>query len=191
MADEKALRAGRRTQPRRSVGRRVLCTALHEKGQALVEFAIVVPLLMLLVLGIVDFGLAYNYKNDQTSLANQALRYAVVPPPCTPCGGQSIEDYVRTTADSHQLEFGNSGDFGIQQQPDGFGVHITFCLPNGSTGQEGQPLEAKATSTYNWLPFLHLGSVVIESSAIGRIEPGASYAPGVSQYATTYPLDKC
>jgi hypothetical protein len=188
MADEKALRADRRTHPRRSVGQRLLCAALHEKGQALVEFAIVVPLLMLLVLGIVDFGLAYNYKNDQTSLANQAVRYGVVNQ-CAPCQpGQTIEDYVKTTADSGNLENGSpSGSFGIQQP----GVTITFCLPNGSNGQEGEPLEAKATSTYNWLPFLNLGSVTIESSAIGRIEPGASYVAGVSPYAKTYTLGPC
>jgi hypothetical protein len=188
MADDKALGAGCRTHPRGSASRRLLSAALHEKGQALVEFAIVVPLLLLLVLGIADFGLAYNYKNDQTSLANQALRYAVVPPPCTPCGGQPIESYIKTTAVSGNLQNGNpSGSFGIQQP----GVTITFCLPNGSTGQAGEPLEAKATSSYNWLPFLNLGNVTIESTAIGRIEPGASYQPGVSAYAQSYPLVGC
>jgi hypothetical protein len=188
MADEKALGAGRTTDSRRSAGRQLLAAALHEKGQALLEFAIVVPLLLLLVLGIADFGLAYNYKNDQTSLANQALRYGVVNQ-CAPCmSGQTIEDYVKTTADSGNLENGNTpGSFGIQQP----GVTITFCLPNGSTGHAGEPLEAKATSTYDWLPFLNLGSVTIESSAIGRIEPGADYQPGVSPYAKTYPLVAC
>src|SRR5262249_48954447 len=135
MADPRRWGAVRMTRPRRSVVRCLRGAALHEKGQALVEFAIVVPLILLLVLGIVDFGLAYNYKNDQTSLANQALRYGVVNT-CQPCGpGQAIEDYVKSTADSPQLESGNSG-WGIQPP----GVTITFCLPNGSNGQDGQPL---------------------------------------------------
>ena len=38
-----------------------------ESGQALVEFALVLPLLLLLVLGMVDFGKAYNYWNDVTT----------------------------------------------------------------------------------------------------------------------------
>jgi hypothetical protein len=173
------------TRPRRSVLARLLASGFHERGQALVEFALVVPLILLLVLGIVDFGLAYNYKNDQTSLANQALRYGVVNT-CAPCGpGQPIEDYVKTTADSPQLESGGTG-WGIQQP----GVTITFCLPNGSNGQDGQPLEARATSNYDWLPFLNLGNVTIVSSAIGRIEPGAHYNPGGTN-AYTSPLAAC
>ena len=115
MADEQPLGAVHLTRPRRSVGRRLLRATLREKGQALVEFAMVVPLLLLLVLGVADFGLAYNYKNDQTSMANQALRYAVVNS-CTVCGGQSIEDYVKTTADSPELEHGNSS--GIVRDPE-------------------------------------------------------------------------
>ena len=56
------------------------------RGQSLVEFAIVLPVILLIVLGIIDFGRAYNYKNDETSLANQALRYAEVNdcPGCAP-----------------------------------------------------------------------------------------------------------
>jgi hypothetical protein len=102
-------------------------------------------------------------------MANQALRYAEVNA-CPACGGMSIEDYVKSTADSSELQNGNPpGSFGIQQP----GVEISFCLPPGSTGADNEPLEARATSSYNWLPFLNLGNVTIQSTAIGRIEPGA------------------
>jgi hypothetical protein len=191
MADEMAFEACSMTRETESCRRRLLGPVLREQGQALIEFAIVLPLIMLIVLGIVDFGLAYNYKNDQTSLANQALRYGVVNQ-CAPCNpGQSIEDFVKTTADSGQLENGNaSGSWGIQTP----GVTISFCLPNGSTGQDGEPLEAKATSSYNWLPFLNLGNVTIESTAIGRIEPGAHYnfaSPGSNAYSQSAPVGAC
>lgn len=170
------------TRPGGRGGSRLPFSVLGEKGQALVEFALVVPLILLLVLGIADFGLAYNYKNDQTSLANQALRYAEVNA-CPACGGNSIEDYVKSTADSNELMNGNSpGSFGIQQP----GVTITFCLPSGSSGNQGDPLEAKATSTYNWLPFLNLGTVTIESTAIGRLEKGYN-SGGTNAYSITGP----
>jgi hypothetical protein len=188
MADEMAFEAGGMTR-QHGWCRRLLGPALCEQGQALVEFAIVLPLILLIVLGIVDFGLAYNYKNDQTSLANQALRYGVVND-CQPCApGQPIEDFVKQTADSPELQNGNSsGSWGIQTP----GVTIDFCLPNGSNGQAGQPLEARATSSYNWLPFLNLGNVTIQSSAIGRIEPNAGYNPGgTNAYAKTYTLQPC
>src|SRR3954454_12012785 len=49
-----------------------------ESGTALVEFAFVLPLLLVLLLGIVDFGRAFNYWIDTTHLANVAARYAAV-----------------------------------------------------------------------------------------------------------------
>ena len=64
------------------------------RGQSLVEFAIILPVILLVVLGIIDFGRAYNYKNDQTSLANQAVRYAEVNN-CPACGGSTADPELR------------------------------------------------------------------------------------------------
>ena len=45
----------------------------RESGQAIVEFAIVLPLFMLLVMGIIDFGwLFYNYISVENSARNAA-----------------------------------------------------------------------------------------------------------------------
>ena len=49
-----------------------------EKGQSLVEFALVVPLLLLLVIGIAEFGRAWMTRNIMTGAAREAVRmYAV------------------------------------------------------------------------------------------------------------------
>ena len=59
-------------------------SALHRKlredarGQALVEFALVVPILMLLLLGIVDFARAWNVYEVLTDAGREATRLAVV-----------------------------------------------------------------------------------------------------------------
>ena len=44
----------------RNVG--LLVRLQRADGQAMVEFALAVPLILLLVLGVLDFGRAYNYK---------------------------------------------------------------------------------------------------------------------------------
>ena len=49
-----------------------------ERGTAVVEFALVAPILFALVFGIVEFGRALNYSNDLTQLAGQAARAAAV-----------------------------------------------------------------------------------------------------------------
>ena len=48
------------------------------KGQALVEFAVVVPLLMLLILGLFEFGRIYNAKLVVTQAVREGARRAVV-----------------------------------------------------------------------------------------------------------------
>jgi Flp pilus assembly protein TadG len=47
-------------------------------GQALVEFAIVLPILMLLVIGIIDFGFAFNSWGTTQNAAREAARAAAV-----------------------------------------------------------------------------------------------------------------
>ena len=51
-----------------------------EEGQALVEFALVVPLFLILLFGMVEFGRPWMTKNIITGAAREAVRiYAVVP----------------------------------------------------------------------------------------------------------------
>jgi Flp pilus assembly protein TadG len=52
--------------------------ARDDRGQALVEFALVVPILLLLVLGIVDFARAWNIYEVLTDAAREGARVIVV-----------------------------------------------------------------------------------------------------------------
>ncbi len=52
-----------------------------EKGQSLVEFAIVVPMLLVLVIGIAEFGRAWMTRNILTGAAREAVRILAVPAP--------------------------------------------------------------------------------------------------------------
>lgn len=58
-------------------------SARSERGQALVEFAIVLPMLLLLLLGIVDFARAWNVFEVLTDAAREGARVAVVDQPAT------------------------------------------------------------------------------------------------------------
>lgn len=50
----------------------------RERGAALVEFAIVLPLLVTLVFGIIEFGRAYNAQISLTHAAREGIReYAI------------------------------------------------------------------------------------------------------------------
>jgi Flp pilus assembly protein TadG len=52
-----------------------------DDGQALVEFALVAPVLLLLILGLVEFSRAWNTQQVLTDTAREALRNSVVANP--------------------------------------------------------------------------------------------------------------
>jgi Flp pilus assembly protein TadG len=52
-----------------------------ERGQALAEFALVLPLILLFIAGIVEMGRAWNIKQAVTDAAREGARYAVVQDP--------------------------------------------------------------------------------------------------------------
>ncbi|MBT8487960.1 MAG: pilus assembly protein [Gemmatimonadetes bacterium] len=61
-----------------TVRRRVDLLVRSEDGQALVEFALVIPMLLLLMLGLVEFSRAWNAQQVLTDVARESLRGAVV-----------------------------------------------------------------------------------------------------------------
>jgi Flp pilus assembly protein TadG len=57
-------------------------TRRHEEwGQALAEFALVLPLVLLFIAGVVEMGRAWNLKQAVTDAAREGARYSVVDDP--------------------------------------------------------------------------------------------------------------
>jgi uncharacterized protein (UPF0333 family) len=50
----------------------------NEKGQALIEFALLLPMLLLLVLGMIEYGWLLNAKITLNSAAREGVRLAIV-----------------------------------------------------------------------------------------------------------------
>ena len=59
--------------------KRIRKTLENDKGQNLVEFALILPLLLLVVIGIAEFGRAWMTKNIMTGAAREAVRILAVP----------------------------------------------------------------------------------------------------------------
>ena len=53
--------------------------ALGSRGQSLVEFAIALPVLLAIVIGIFEFGMAWNQRQVITNAAREGARVAVLP----------------------------------------------------------------------------------------------------------------
>ena len=135
----------------------------NEKGTALVEFALILPVLMLALFGVLDFGKAFNYWNDQQHLAAEGARWAVVN---SNPGGGSLQQYIKQQADTAELR-----------------GRATVCISfpsnsdSGTSGQVGDPVSVTVKSDYNWIPFLSSGAgggltlpTTISGSATMRLE---------------------
>lgn len=133
-----------------SAARRLFARVRGEGGQALVEFALVIPLLLIVLLGIVDFGRAINYWNDENHLAELGARLAAVGylPTSGACGGQtSLTAYLNCQAgtDSSELQKGSGGKTGVT----GSGATYDVCVPNNAVGET---VQVQVKAGYNWLP---------------------------------------
>jgi len=64
-----------------------------ESGEALLEIALVLPILLVLSLGMLDFGRAFHAKNIVDAAAREACRVAVVTAPDVPLA-QSRADWI-------------------------------------------------------------------------------------------------
>jgi Flp pilus assembly protein TadG len=131
--------------------------------------AIVLPILLMIVLGILDFGRAVNYWNDQTHVANLAARYAAVGqlPSDSTCGtgkfgnGESLSQYIscQVGIDSSELANGSTSTNPVDGPQGALGIKV--CIPNNTAGQ---PVTVTLTSRYQWLPFL--GRLSVTSSSV-------------------------
>jgi Flp pilus assembly protein TadG len=122
-----------------------------ESGQSVVEFAIVVPLLCILILAIVDFGKAMNYWQDMTHVANQIARQAAVN--STQLDATSEEC---AQLETNELRTGSS-------RVDAAQITIT------STRVVGDPVTVEVSATYHWLPVFG-GNWTIKGKATMRLE---------------------
>jgi hypothetical protein len=177
-----------------------------ERGVALIEFALVLPFLLLVVFGMVDLGKAVNYWNDETHLANQAARYASVND-CPACGGSTINDYVRGSAATGELK--NNAHVEIYFA-DTAGHFPDESIYNGSPAPKNHCARksVKAVVTYDYTFFNFATgnfkflkgpmTATIRSSSTQRIERNwgnpvtGAYDPSTDKYtATGGSVDAC
>ena len=65
------------------------------RGQALVEFAMVMPLLLLLLVGLIEFGRAWNLHQVVTDASREGARHAVLQSEADPADRQdSVSNVV-------------------------------------------------------------------------------------------------
>src|SRR5919106_127717 len=83
----------------------VMSVREREEGQALVEYALVLPILALLLFAMIHFGKAFNYWNTATHITAEGARYAAVNSKPFPADATSLQ--AQLVAQTHTSELRN------------------------------------------------------------------------------------
>ena len=147
------------------------------------EFALVLPVLILVLFGMVEFGRGFNYWNDATHISAEGARFAVVNRKPDPANPASLQVQLLDQADTAELRGGGSSAL-----PSAAQVCVDF--PNG-TSNIGDPVRVTMRFTYHWIPALdtvwHLidstkhfpATTTFTATSIMRIEvPPTNYGAG-------------
>jgi len=120
-----------------------------ERGQAVVELALVLPLFLLLVFGMIEFGKGLNYWIDLTHIANEGARYATVNrwPSCpgdeTAACPEPLKTYLIDRVNTDELRDGGSSNVPLPLLP---GVDI--CFPE-TAPDPGNAVRVTVSTTYS------------------------------------------
>ena len=164
-------------------------TTRREDGQATVEFAIVIPLLLLLIVGIFEFGKAFNYWIDLNHLANEGARWAAVDkvPPYGSNPGESSPtcDQIKQYLFSQM----NTGDLQkkVEAKPPDAplkNIRLSVLIPPDRLDQTPQIGDAVEVSIQ--APGYAIASLG-ESFNLGTVTLGAKSTMRLEQVPTWYP----
>ena len=120
-----------------------------ESGSIAVEFAIIFPILMLLVVGLIDFGHAWYMKQIVSNASREGARYGTRYTGSTASAlNPSISNYVlNSSADN-----GDKGGVGLKSLLPDANPEVPTPTGTGYTdATPGNPLYVTVTATKTWL----------------------------------------
>ena len=145
----------------------------RESGQATTEFALILLPLLLIVGGIIHFGIALNFWLDEQRIANQGARWAAVanwPPEC-PVGATTCNNTPACDAPGRaNVQLQNTLRCQAIAQGLRDSIDVELCFPAGGTPIVGDPVRVRVKSPFTFIPILQLGTIELRADATMRIE---------------------
>jgi Flp pilus assembly protein TadG len=154
-----------------------------ERGTAVVEFALIAPLLFLVLFGVLEFGRILNAYNQVTQLAGQGARAAAVSfnPDGTAVGDSSgVAGGACSSAGTHSIQCQLSSYYAGNDSLSG----VNACIPALPSGI-GQPVTVHVTYRYNFITGLFgFAHITLSATQTERAEAPAGYTAGDQSGAT-------
>lgn len=155
----------------------------HEAGAALVEFAVLAPLLIVLIFGVVEFGYLFAQYNEIRHAAREGGRYAAVSNPDRDGGGVGDSDVIDAVCDALNLPGGSTFDISVTAETPG-GTALTGAgVTAGNTGI--------VTITATIPPLTNIPIITpflpsdLSNTAVFRIEQSTLWSPPIAATSLT------
>ena len=122
-------------------------------GVAMTEFALILPIFMVIVAGMLGFGRVFFYWIQANHVANETARWAIV----------DRNPYAPTTLQAHGANSASTEfNDGAQQ--------TTVCITRQGNKDLGAPLKVSVSKPFTFVPILNIGTITIQASSTMRIE---------------------
>jgi Flp pilus assembly protein TadG len=133
----------------------------NQDGAALVEFAIVLPVLLVLIFGMIEFSVMLYDKAMITNASREGARRGIVYSYPNPVPTAEITQTVNDYLQGHMISFGSTST-----------PNVTV---SGECGGTGDPLTVTVTYTYNFLILPNFiqtlsGSMTLDAQTTMRCE---------------------
>jgi Flp pilus assembly protein TadG len=120
--------------------------ASGERGAALVEFVLILPVMLVLVMGLISGGIVMNHKLDLVSAAREGARYGITIPrdQCTPiskCSNKTWAQLVRSIVVAR-----SDGDITDSQVCVALVIYNPGVVYGGSTGTDQASFTTNGTT---------------------------------------------
>jgi Flp pilus assembly protein TadG len=167
-------RIGRRRADGGVVGKPRFRMRARQDGQALVEFALVAPLLLMIVFGIIYFGIGLNTWLDMNRVANQGARQAAVNHWPTQCPRGETSCNTSTSATPCNTVMATNSKARLQDVlrcQTRNNATATVCYPGKTPGTEtiGDPVTVKLAAPFE-LFFMERLTITLTGTATMRLE---------------------
>lgn len=153
----------------------------NENGQSMVEFALVLPILMLLVVGIIQFGFIFSVKTTLANEAREAVRYSAV----GAYSEQQVKDYVKNSLNKNSLltkyvsEDAVEIDISFATIDDQEQVTVIIVVEDFDLMVKKEAMDLSGKATMRIEP-------EIAGNDIDNNDPAASYDIKLAEYTTVY-----
>ena len=147
--------------------------AQRERGTALVEFALLLPLLALLGLGTVDLGRAFRTVNEVKNAAREAAAFAQVHPTQLAGSGCTTPDSAQWHARNEAGSNGSGFAVDVSTPAGVFGSADAGCGPFSAAAASGQNITVTVSTPFSLLtPLVRsvTGNPTIRSSVTVRVQ---------------------